>query len=138
MTAETLLNELHKVRKNGNGSWMGCCPAHDDKSPSLSVTEGSDGHILIHCHAGCSPYEVLSSVGLSMSDLFPERDQHSYNDQPPPERKRETRSEANLAHIQLRHLTAEAMVENGHRLSSSEQKTALDDFKYLKEAGKLP
>ena len=91
MSAETLLNQLHKVRQNGTGKWMACCPAHDDKSPSLSVKEGSDGHILIHCFAGCEPSEILSSVGLEMADLFPERDSHYFEDEPFHPPPRETR-----------------------------------------------
>ena len=53
---------------------MACCPAHDDKSPSLSIRELDDGRILIHCFAGCSVEEVLSAVGLTFDDLFPEKE----------------------------------------------------------------
>lgn len=138
MTAETLLNELHKVRQNGTGKWIACCPAHDDKTPSLSVKEDSDGTILLYCFAGCSAEEIIGSVGLQMGDLFPDTNQHSFNDSPPIPQQRETRGEADLAHIQIRHLTAEAMVEGGHKLSGSERKQALTDYKYLKGIDKIP
>ncbi len=59
------------------GNWLACCPAHDDKSPSMSVRELDDGRVLIHCFAGCSVAEILSAVGLTFSDLFPEnKNQH--------------------------------------------------------------
>lgn len=45
------------------------CPAHDDKTPSLSISE-SGGKILLHCHAGCSPEAICSALGLKLSDLF--------------------------------------------------------------------
>ncbi len=48
-----------------------CCPAHRDTNPSLSVTELSDGKILLHCHAGCSTEEVLAAVDLDFSHLYP-------------------------------------------------------------------
>ena len=44
---------LKGFRQVGQGSYTACCPAHDDKTPSLSITEISDG-VLIHCHAGCA------------------------------------------------------------------------------------
>lgn len=47
------------------------CPAHDDHKPSLSIGQGEDGRVLIHCHAGCSPADVLAAVGLRPADLFP-------------------------------------------------------------------
>lgn len=49
------------------------CPAHDDKSPSLSVSPRRDGKgVVLHCHAGCDSREVLSALGLAMADLFDE------------------------------------------------------------------
>ena len=67
---EMLLGRLQKV-KGRNGSWTACCPAHEDKGPSLAVREGDDGRVLLHCFAGCPTVNVLGAVGMDMSDLFP-------------------------------------------------------------------
>ena len=72
MRAEDFVSRLEKVRRSGRGRWIASCPAHDDKSPSLTIRELEDGRILIHCHAGCGPYAVTSAVGVSLSDLFPD------------------------------------------------------------------
>lgn len=48
------------------------CPAHDDTSPSLSITR-IDGSALVHCHAGCQTADVLAAVGLTMADLYDDR-----------------------------------------------------------------
>lgn len=50
------------------------CPAHDDRSPSLAISEGEDGRVIVHCHAGCSLDAILSSLGLAERDLFPDSD----------------------------------------------------------------
>ena len=44
------LGRLEGVRKSGTG-WKARCPAHDDRNPSLSVTEGAGGKVLVTCHA---------------------------------------------------------------------------------------
>lgn len=49
---------------------MACCPAHEDKNPSLSVKENSNGDVLINCFAGCNSTDVLSAIGLEMKDLY--------------------------------------------------------------------
>jgi len=67
----TLLSRLDGVRGR-NGSWSAKCPAHEDRSPSLSVKELGDGRILMHCFGGCGTDSVLSALGLAMTDLFPE------------------------------------------------------------------
>ena len=48
------------------------CPAHDDRNPSLSVAEGAEGRVLVHCHSGCSAEDVAQAMGLKMTDLFPD------------------------------------------------------------------
>lgn len=47
------------------------CPAHDSRSLSLSIAETVEGGVLINCFGGCSAAEVVSAVGLTLSDLFP-------------------------------------------------------------------
>jgi hypothetical protein len=47
------------------------CPAHDDRSPSLSVGVGGDGSALVCCHAGCNVEQVITALGLTWADLFP-------------------------------------------------------------------
>lgn len=49
------------------------CPAHKDRSPSLSVSEGADGRALVHCFAGCTVGEICSALNLTVRDLFPGR-----------------------------------------------------------------
>ncbi len=72
---DTVLNTIsaetgHEARKSGDG-FITCCPAHDDNNPSLKVSERIDGTVGIHCFAGCRPEDVLTSVGLTLADLFP-------------------------------------------------------------------
>lgn len=69
--AEVVLSALDRVRKSGNG-WVACCPAHDDRTPSLSIAEGDDGRALLHCYGGCDVRSVVDAAGLKMADLFPE------------------------------------------------------------------
>lgn len=73
MSAADLLDRLDRVRKCGNG-WIARCPAHQDKSASLSVAD-ANGRVLIHCFAGCPPLDVVEAVGLKLQDLF---DRHDY------------------------------------------------------------
>jgi hypothetical protein len=73
MSADALLAHLENVKRTGDGRWIARCPAHADRSPSLSVQETRDGVVLIKCHAGCSAHEVVSAVGLDMTALFPEK-----------------------------------------------------------------
>ena len=62
--------ELTKATSAGRGEQLsGLCPAHNDSSPSLSLTLTED-RILIKCHSGCSIKEVCSGLGIKESDLF--------------------------------------------------------------------
>lgn len=57
-------------RQSGSG-YIAKCPAHEDTNPSLSVTPTQGGKVLINCHRGCRPEDVVAAIGLSMADLFP-------------------------------------------------------------------
>lgn len=73
MSADVLLSCLDKVKRTGPSTWIACCPAHDDKHPSLTIRETEDGRILVHCHAGCEVEAVLVAIGMNISDLFTPR-----------------------------------------------------------------
>ena len=73
MSADTLLAHLEAVKRTGRDRWIARCPAHEDRSPSLTIRETEDGKTLIHCFAGCTAHEIVSAVGLDLSDLFPPR-----------------------------------------------------------------
>ena len=64
-----MLGRLEKVIDRGGGQYSALCPAHEDKSPSLSIAE-TDDRLLIHCFAGCRSNEIVAAVGLSLADLF--------------------------------------------------------------------
>ncbi len=68
---DRLLERLERVKATGPGRWSACCPAHDDKSPSLAIRELGDERVLLHCFTGCSTADVLAAVGLEFADLFP-------------------------------------------------------------------
>lgn len=72
MSADALLLRLDGVKRTGPNRWIGRCPAHDDRSPSMAVRELDDGRVLVHCFAGCSVEEILSAAGLEFHALFPE------------------------------------------------------------------
>lgn len=73
---DNLISRLRKVRRTGNGQFIACCPAHDDRSPSLSIRDVGDGRILLNCLAGCATEDVLGAVGLDFSDISPDKPIH--------------------------------------------------------------
>ncbi|MCC5810038.1 MAG: hypothetical protein JJU06_06665 [Ectothiorhodospiraceae bacterium] len=70
------MSRLEKVKETGPGRWIACCPAHDDRTPSLTIRETDDGTVLLKCWAGCGAADVVQAVGLELQDLFPPRLDH--------------------------------------------------------------
>ena len=68
-TAEFIARALGG-RKAG-GSWTARCPAHHDRTPSLSIRDVDDGEVLVRCHAGCDQEQVLAA--LRMRGLWTQR-----------------------------------------------------------------
>ncbi|MGA7793187.1 MAG: hypothetical protein WCA19_09115 [Candidatus Acidiferrales bacterium] len=69
MNAEKILARLTGVRRSGAG-WIARCPAHEDRSPSLSIHEGDGGRVLLYCHAQCSIQAICAAMKIKVSDLF--------------------------------------------------------------------
>lgn len=72
MTAYEFANLLG-ARQSGRG-WSAHCPGphhkNGDRSPSLSISEGDDGRVLVKCFTGCTFEEIVASLDLKPSDLF--------------------------------------------------------------------
>ena len=66
------VNKLQKVKSVGRDSWQACCPAHDDKNPSLKIDLKGE-KILIKCWSGCDTESILGAVGMDFDDIFPDR-----------------------------------------------------------------
>lgn len=60
MSANELIRAL-KAKRVGN-NWMALCPAHEDRSPSLSISVAHDGKTLVHCFAGCAQGDVITEL----------------------------------------------------------------------------
>ncbi len=60
MTAEAIAKALGG-RKAGGG-WTARCPAHDDRTPSLSIRVADDNNVLVRCHAGCDQERVIAAL----------------------------------------------------------------------------
>lgn len=82
---ETVLAALEGVRPAGPGKWMACCPAHADRTPSLSVREAGEGRVLLHCFAGCCYADIMAALGLGGGAG------HAPRRTPPPQREPERR-----------------------------------------------
>lgn len=105
---DTVLQRLEapgsRLRRRTGDQWSACCPAHDDRGPSLSVRELSDGRVLLHCFAGCTVDEVLGALGLEVADLFPPKPETGKGSAPVARRRMLTAGQA------LELLTTEATI----------------------------
>ena len=58
--------------KRNNNGYIAKCPAHDDKNPSLSISESRDKKLLLKCFTGCSVENICRACNINVSDLFSE------------------------------------------------------------------
>ena len=69
---DALLHRLDRVQRSGQG-WRADCPNGHKTHGTLSLAQGEDGRVLLHCFAGCSTADVLGALGLTLGDVMPER-----------------------------------------------------------------
>ena len=60
------------------GSFSGLCPAHDDSTPSLSVTLVDD-KILLKCHTNCALDAICNALNIKSTELFSRRTEKQIN-----------------------------------------------------------
>lgn len=73
-----LFGDLDKLKARGprrdfKAEFEACCPAHDDKSPSLRIAITHDNKVLMHCFAGCHVDEICRACNIDVTDLFPDK-----------------------------------------------------------------
>jgi hypothetical protein len=68
LETRVILDALTGVRPAARG-WIAPCRAHDDRSPSLSITEGRD-RVLVRCHTGCAFPDIATAMGVTQDACF--------------------------------------------------------------------
>lgn len=71
---ERVLSRFQNVKWAGDGWEVSCpCVSHGtdgvDQKPSLRITVGTGGRVLLRCRVGCSFWDIMNSVGLTLGDL---------------------------------------------------------------------
>jgi len=69
MTAREVAARLERVRHLRSGNYSARCPAHLDRSPSLTFRDGARG-VVMRCWAGCELEAIAHALNLHVSDLF--------------------------------------------------------------------
>ena len=74
-----IISRLPKAKRIAPGKYIACCVVHEDRSPSLAVTQKPDGVILLHCHGcGAGGVDICNALGIDPSTLFPPTDNPRY------------------------------------------------------------
>ncbi len=70
LDAKQIAFALEKGHQASTGRYTACCPAHDDRNPSFSITQSQD-KVLLHCWSGCTQGEVIEA--LQQRGLWPKQ-----------------------------------------------------------------
>jgi hypothetical protein len=129
MSVERLIAKLAMVKEvkprgKNQQSWIACCPAHDDSSPSLQIDVGESGNTLIHCWAGCSVEEVCDSIGISMASLFPENGYRQQSFRKRPHKDKDY-------HEFVLHISKQDRL-NGKKQSQADKDQELESYNFLR------
>lgn len=84
MNIDDIAARCDKPRWFGMDRFTSRCPAHNDRTPSLSVRETKDGKLLLHCHAGCPQKDVMDALGLGKGEWKPPTTPRLRLVEPPP------------------------------------------------------
>lgn len=134
---DLFLSRLDGLQQRGPKKWVAKCPAHQDKTPSLAITELNDGRLLVHDFGGCDTSSVMAAVGLNMGDLFPDggsEHHHPLAFAKVEKRQAQQRAEA-LASARLVLDMAEAMRKEGEKLTPQDLERERKAFYALRNAG---
>ena len=113
---------------------MARCPAHQDRTPSLSVSQADDGRILMHCFAGCHIADVTAAIGFEVKDLFPAADREYYRTMP--EWKSRRYQEALIRERMIISM-AKSDIEKGLELSAADMQRVKKAVEFIRKFRRL-
>ena len=122
-TLSSIASGLKKVRWHGDHKFSACCPAHDDRNPSLFVSD-KNGKILVKCFAGCSQEAVIAA--LRDLGLWPTASPYQLDRRQFSERKKDIRHHQQILWLGV------AQAKTGQELSEVDQATMKDSIQFLK------
>jgi hypothetical protein len=67
-SAERCARLLAKPQRTPTG-WKACCPAHEDRNPSLFLADGKDGGLALVCYAGCTYQSIAQALESKGAEL---------------------------------------------------------------------
>jgi hypothetical protein len=83
-SAEKIISRLARVKQIGPDKWTAACPIDQSRNGRpIAVRAMPDGRTLMHAFCGCDTGDVLQTIGLTFSDLFPERQSREYRPERP-------------------------------------------------------
>ncbi len=129
MNADHILIHLDKAKRTGAGKWMACCPAHADKSPSLSIKDWGD-KLTLHCFAGCDTVSIINALGLTWGDLFLESldpAKKAYYES--------KKQQEEIQHHELIIMLAKSDMERGKTPSDADKLTVKKSVEFLRRVG---
>jgi len=127
MDATHILCQLDKVKSSGSNKWLACCPAHDDKTPSLAIKDAGD-RILLHCFAGCAAVEIVHALGMHWGDLFLESLSPELK-----ERYRRAGLEKEADHHRVILMLAQSDIGNHKAINNTDVKIIQASMRWMKE-----
>ena len=119
-TLSSIANGLQKVRRQGDYKFSASCPAHDDRNPSLFVSD-INGKILVKCFAGCTQEEVIGA--LRDMGLWHTASQYQIV----------RRNRFDLKNDVLHHQTILWLTDQAKELSDVERSRVKESIQFLKE-----
>lgn len=138
MSIDNLLNRLRKVKATGRGTYIACCPAHEDRSPSMTIRDCGDGRILMHCFGGCDTTSILEAIGLEFGDLFPEQEHALFQKAKPIRRAFNANDVLALVQFEARLVALAALnISHGMVLTTEDMARVLLAAERLNEAAEL-
>jgi hypothetical protein len=98
MNAFRVATALGGAQRTSGGGWLARCCCHKDRTPSLSLRDGEDGTLLVHCFAGCRAEDILAE--LRHRGLFQTRGPSTPSAWRPPPQPEQDTDAARIGYVQ--------------------------------------